>query len=247
MKEFNRFKFVLCRPSEGGNVGAACRAMKAMGLSRLAIVSPERELDMDALKAMAVHALDLWEAAEFHDSLEDALRGASLAVGATRRRGKWRKSFSLPVQEFARDAWARAGEIAIVFGNERTGLTHQELSHCALAVSIPSSDDFPSLNLAQAVQVFAWELFRARPELKASAPTPAGFEACASVAALLSGTLEGMSFFRHREREATETFLRDVALRAALTEGELRRWKALLMKCIGRGLQSGGGEDRLES
>lgn len=248
MKEFNRFRIILCRPSEGGNVGAVCRAMKTMGFSRLSIVSPERDLDLDQLTAMAVHALDVWEAAEHYDGLEAALSGTALSVGATRRRGRWRKAFSLPVQEFAVQAWERAGEIGIVFGNERTGLTGEELSLCNLAVSIPSSDDFPSLNLAQAVQVFTWELFRARPGALLPTPSPVTHADASRMAALVADRMEASGFFRWRERGPAQEFLRDVCLRASLSSGEMDLLQGLFMKSLSlaRGLPSEGVEARLD-
>ncbi|MDR1618645.1 MAG: RNA methyltransferase [Treponema sp.] len=164
---------VLSRVSEPGNVGAVCRAMKNMGLSRLRIAGPGPFSDQDEalIRARAVHAADIWERAEFFDSLGPALADLSLAVGVTRRRGRCRKQASLSPGKLA--AWFREkpGSVALVFGNERTGLEDHELDLCNIASHIPASGAFPSLNLSHAVQIYAYELFLA---LGSGAGTGAG-------------------------------------------------------------------------
>jgi len=156
---------VLCRPSESGNVGAVCRVMKNMGLSRLRLVAPE-PLDRDRLLARAVHADDLWRDSGSFDTLAQALADCSVAVGTTCRRGRNRKISMRPrelcawLAEKAANGTGTAG-VALVFGNERAGLDADELNLCNVASHIPVSDDFPSLNLSHAVQVYAYELFLA--------------------------------------------------------------------------------------
>ena len=112
MPDLSGFAVVLCRAEEGGNVGSACRAMKTMGLSRL-ILAGCPDYDADRVRMMAVHACDVFEAAERFPDLETALAGFSLSGGFTRRRGQRRKAFSLSVQDFAALALKRpigAGE-----------------------------------------------------------------------------------------------------------------------------------------
>jgi tRNA/rRNA methyltransferase/tRNA (cytidine32/uridine32-2'-O)-methyltransferase len=153
---------ILCRAAEPGNVGAVCRAMKNMGLSRLRIAGTAREsLDEGAIRARAVHAADIWEGAVFFDTLAAAAADCSLLAGTTRRRGRRRKQVSLAPRELA--AWFREkpGPAALVFGNERTGLEDDELDLCHIASHIPVSGGFPSLNLSHAVQIYAYELFLA--------------------------------------------------------------------------------------
>jgi tRNA/rRNA methyltransferase/tRNA (cytidine32/uridine32-2'-O)-methyltransferase len=160
---------ILCRAAEPGNVGAVCRAMKNMGLSRLRIAATAREsLDEGAVRARAVHAADIWEGAVFFDTLAAALEDCPLVIGTTRRRGRRRKQASLNPRELA--AWLREkpGPAALVFGNERTGLEEEELDLCNMASHIPVSRIFPSLNLSHAVQVYAYEFFLALE------PGPAG-------------------------------------------------------------------------
>jgi tRNA/rRNA methyltransferase/tRNA (cytidine32/uridine32-2'-O)-methyltransferase len=153
---------ILCRVTEPGNVGAVCRAMKNMGLSRLRIAGTAREsLDEGAIRARAIHAADIWEGAAFFDTLAASAADCSLLIGTTRRRGRRRKQVSLAPGELA--AWLRnkPGPAALVFGNERTGLEDHELDLCHIASHIPVSGAFPSLNLSHAVQIYAYELFLA--------------------------------------------------------------------------------------
>jgi TrmH family RNA methyltransferase len=243
MEEFNRFLIVLSRPAESGNVGAACRAMKTMGFSRLAIVSPERKLDERDVGAMAVHAFDVYEKASFHDRLAEAAAGSSLVVGMTRRRGRKRKAFSVPIQEFAESAWIRPGRIALVFGNERTGLSGEEMDLCHLAVHIPASAEFPSLNLAQAVMVACWELARTRPGLLSGAPEPVPSERLEIASEAATAALERMGFFRLAGREDMRRFLRDVMARAGLCPSELQLFASMFRKCEGLLKAAGKGTD----
>ncbi|MDR1177266.1 MAG: RNA methyltransferase, partial [Spirochaetaceae bacterium] len=162
-------RVVLSRPEEAGNVGAVCRAMKNMGLRRLRIAGegmPEPGknrgaggLNGEVILARAVHAGEIWEKAEFFDTLEEAVADCTLVIGTTRRKGKHRKSFPLSPAEAAACLAGRTGKAALVFGNERTGLEGEELDLCSLASYIPSDDSFPSLNLSHALQIYAYELF----------------------------------------------------------------------------------------
>ncbi|MCL2879327.1 MAG: RNA methyltransferase, partial [Treponema sp.] len=159
---------ILSRTADSGNVGAVCRAMKNMGLCRLRLVDPSAD-DEKTIISRSVHAADVWENAELYDSLEKASADCCLLIGTTRRRGKHRKSISITprglaqrlVEQYGSSNQAFTGTIALVFGNERTGLDDTELNMCNFASHIPVSDDFPSLNLSHAVQIYAYELFLA--------------------------------------------------------------------------------------
>jgi tRNA/rRNA methyltransferase len=154
----SRIRVVLCRPSHPGNIGAAARAMKTMGLGDLALVKPRRFPDREAT-ALAAGADDVLAAARIHDSLDEAVADCTLAVGLTRRH----RELSQPPQE-ARQvapelvAVAQDAPVALVFGNETNGLDNAELSCCQRLVTLPANPAYPSLNLAAAVQVMAYEL-----------------------------------------------------------------------------------------
>lgn len=147
--------------SHPGNIGAAARAMKNMGLTRLSLVNPKQFPDHEAT-ARASGADHILADAKVYASLPEALEGCGLVVATTARM----RSLSWPImkpREMATKAveLTRTNEVAIVFGRERTGLTNEELDHCQAAVMIPTDPDFSSLNVAAAVQILAYEIRQA--------------------------------------------------------------------------------------
>ena len=152
-------RIVLCRPSHPGNIGAAARALKTMRLADLRLVAPERFPAAEA-QWMATHAVDVLENATRHETLEEAIRDCVAAFAVSARPREW-----APRVLDARTAAARAaqldGAVAFVFGNETAGLSNEEVFACQYLVHIPANPEFSSLNLAQAVQVVAYELFMA--------------------------------------------------------------------------------------
>ena len=153
-----RIRIILSHTTHPGNIGAAARAMKTMGLSRLVLVQPEHFPHADA-EMFATGATDLLANALVCDSLDEALAGTVLAVAATARH----RDLAHEVVD-CREACHRlvgeavGGEVALVFGTERAGLTAAEVSRCQSIAMIPTNWEYSSLNLAQAVQVFAYEL-----------------------------------------------------------------------------------------
>lgn len=154
----DRIRVVLSRTSHPGNIGAAARAMKNMGLRDLWLVAPEAFPD-EVATARASGAADLLESARVVDTLQDALADTVFSAALTARR----RELSLPRMQ-ARDAAgelvarSRDGIVALVFGNETSGMTNEEVSLCSLPVTIPTDPDFSSLNLGAAVQVLSYEL-----------------------------------------------------------------------------------------
>ena len=163
-------RVVLCETSHPGNIGAAARAMKTMGIHDLRLVSPDRFPDPEA-QWRAARAADVLERATVHESLDDALRGTAFAVACSART----REMAVTATN-ARDAAARAIEVAgtqavaIVFGNETYGLTTEQVNKCGLLASIPANPQYPALNLAAAVQVFAYELRLASMVAPAAVP-----------------------------------------------------------------------------
>ncbi len=158
-----RIRFVMVETSLSGNIGAAARAMKNMGLSRMALVRPKRGArfaDADAV-ARASGADDLLATATLHDDLADALAGCRLVVGSSARA----RTLQWPELDAAGCgarlvAEAAHGEVALVLGRESTGLSNDELALCHYLVRIPTNPAFSSLNIAAAAQVFAYEIRR---------------------------------------------------------------------------------------
>lgn len=158
---FTSTRFVLVEPSHPGNVGAAARALKTMGFSRLVLVAPRVphvQSDPEAI-AMASGADDVLAGAHVVPTLADALNGVHWSVALTARSREYG-----PPQLAPRAAAAQArehalhGDIALVFGNERTGLSNEDVERCSALAHIPANPAYSSLNLAQAVQVLAYEL-----------------------------------------------------------------------------------------
>jgi tRNA/rRNA methyltransferase len=154
----DRIRVVLCAPTHPGNIGASARAMRTMGLSRLALVNPQRFPDAEA-DAMAASAGAILSAARIAASLDDALAGATLAIGFSARPREFAGA-ALPVRAAMQEAlrYAVSGDVALVFGTEMSGLSNAELSRCQIVATIAAAPDFGSLNLAAAVQVAAYEL-----------------------------------------------------------------------------------------
>ncbi len=149
-------RIVLCRPSHPGNIGSAARAMKTMGLSDLRLVAPEKFPAKEA-DWMATGGVDVLRAAQVHDTLEEAIEDCVAAFALSARPREWSPQV-LDVRSAAARATGMQGEVAFVFGNESAGLTNEETFACQFLVHIPANPDFSSLNLAQAVQVVAYEL-----------------------------------------------------------------------------------------
>ena len=193
-------RVVLVEPSHPGNIGAAARAMKSMGLARLYLVRPRRFPSAEAT-ARAAGADDLLMAAVVCTDLAQALGDCTwaAATSARTRRLPWPE---LDPAGAAQAALAYApAEVAVVFGRERTGLTNRELDLCQAVVRISTEDDFPSLNLGGAVQVLAYALrcaALARVAAAAAQPlAPSGGEAGRDPPAQ-GGELSGL--YAHLER-----------------------------------------------
>ena len=155
----DRLRIVLVGTQHPGNIGSAARAMKTMGFSRLVLVAPERFPHPEA-DALAAGAGDVLEAATRVETLAEAVADCHLVLGCTARSRRIALEELHPRQAAARGLTTarQGGDVALVFGRERTGLENDELQLCHAAVHIPANPDYSSLNLAAAVQVLAYEL-----------------------------------------------------------------------------------------
>ena len=155
-------RIVLVGPLYGGNVGSVCRAMANMGLSDLVLVSPAANLNYAEARMMAVAAESILEKRREVKDLGGAVGDCGLVMGTTVRPGLYRQHVKTP-RDWAPAilASAQVNPVALVFGRENSGLTNEELAICTNLIQIPSSLDYPSLNLAQAVMVCCYELFAA--------------------------------------------------------------------------------------
>lgn len=172
IEKFNadNVRVVLVNTSHPGNIGASARAMKNMGLSRLALVQPA-EFPSGVAVGRAASALDILETATVHENLQQAIADCGLVIGASARSRKIPWPVLLPEQcaEKVLQDCAR-NQVALVFGREDSGLTNEELQLCHFHVQIPAADQYSSLNLAAAVLVICYELRRCAMRMAGERP-----------------------------------------------------------------------------
>ncbi|MEO5625092.1 MAG: RNA methyltransferase [Dokdonella sp.] len=229
-----RVRFVLVNTSHPGNIGAAARAIRTMGMHRLGLVTPHAFPHPEAT-ALAVGADDVLDAAVVSASLPAAISDCRLVLGATaRRRGVLMEQMK-PREAAQRilDAVALGHEVALVFGNERVGLENDEIKHCHAAIAIPSDPTYSSLNLAQAVQVIAYELRMAWLAGSDSVTVPrttqpASAEEMEGFFSHLAQTLDDIDFHKGRSSRTILQRLRRFFLRAAPDPRELRVLRGIL-------------------
>jgi tRNA/rRNA methyltransferase len=156
---------ILIEPQGPLNIGSVCRVMMNFGLADLRLVNPQTDHLGEEARRMAVRATPLLEQARIYASLAEALAGCTLAIGTTRRFGKYRDDFIDP-EAGGREIFtaAEVAPTALVFGREDRGLHTNELDLCQRFLTIPTSDELPSMNLAQAVAVCLYEVGQAAAE-----------------------------------------------------------------------------------
>lgn len=235
----DRIRFVLVETTHTGNIGAAARAMKSMGLSRLYLVRPKRLPDADAI-ARAAGADDLLASAAVCDSLVDALRGCRLVIGSSARL----RSLEWPMLEPPQCAdtllrEAAEGEVALVMGRESSGLTNAELAHCQYLAHVPTNPGFSSLNLAAAVQVFAYEIRRVHrsgteEQLRQEMPEPAPAEVLDGFHAHLTRALIDIGFADPEQSRKLGRRLRRLFNRARPDPTEINILRGILSAAQGK-------------
>jgi tRNA (cytidine32/uridine32-2'-O)-methyltransferase len=237
-----RIRIVLVGTQHPGNIGSAARAMKTMGLSRLVLVAPETAPNAESY-ALAAGADDVLASATTYATLADAVADCTQVYGCTARSRRIALDELAPRVAAGRvrvDADA-GGEIAVVFGRERTGLDNDELQLCHAAVHIPANPGYSSLNLAAAVQVLCYELrlaalgdiVDARQASESNDPStrrepPASHAQLEGLFGQLADTLDEIDFHKGRAPEAAMRKLRRVFLRAGLDEREVRLLRGVL-------------------
>ncbi len=217
-------RFVLVEPRSAGNIGAAVRAMLNFGFQDLRIVSPGCDPLADDARRMAVGAVGILEQAKVCDNLDQALEGAGVVIGTSRRTGRHRWP-QVPVHLLANflGERARSGEVALLFGREDRGLTDLELDRCTHLVHIPTSERYASVNLAQAVLLLAWELHRAGLPRDPGEEEPiACDQAREAMYRHLEQALHTIGFLKRDSREVVMRRIRRMFGRADLSENEVR-------------------------
>lgn len=222
-------RVVLVRPRGAANIGAAARAMKNLGVSDLALVRPA-VARLAAADRMAVHARDLLRDARVVETLPAAVADCHLVVGTTCRTGGYRAEIEdLAALAPAIVERAAAGPVAIVFGPEDHGLSNADLRHCQRLCAIDTSDEYASLNLAQAVLLVCWELRRAARDAM-PAPAPVDAAPAGEVAALLDhlqAALLRIGYLNPQNPSHVMLALRGLFGRAMLTTHDVRLLRGL--------------------
>ncbi|MCY4045835.1 MAG: RNA methyltransferase [Cellvibrionales bacterium] len=154
----DKIRIILVNTTHPGNIGAAARAMKNMGLGRLYLVAPKKYPDEEAVWR-AGHALDVLDNVVVTETVDEAIGDSGLVIGTSARERKipWPLMTPREVALRAKEEPSKQ-DIAILFGREDRGLTNEELQKCHIHLNIPTADEYSSLNLAQAVQVVSYEL-----------------------------------------------------------------------------------------
>jgi tRNA (cytidine32/uridine32-2'-O)-methyltransferase len=188
-------RIVLVNPTHPGNIGAVARAMKNMGFDRLDLVAPKSFPSADAT-ARASGADDVLAHARVFSTLDEALADCALVVGASARPRTIARATLDPracAEQVVREA--RRYPVALLFGREHSGLSNVELDRCHYQLHIPTHPQFPSLNIAAAVQIATYEL-----RLAAATITPAASDREPEVTMLMATAAEMERFYEHLER-----------------------------------------------
>ena len=234
----NNVVIILDHPDESRNIGAACRAMANNDISELRIVGKKEDYDIEHIHVLAIHAGGIFDSAKFYSSIKKATEDCVVCAGTTRRSGKKRGKLLLP-EEFADQmspVSEEGGKLAIVFGNERTGLTDEQLDQCTAGITIPSSNNFGSLNLSHAVQIICYHLYRRKlmdrkDGYKGVVPVP--LKRIDQSVQIITDDLQKIGFFKMPGREDMENFWRSVLSRAAVSEGEAQYLEKIFSKIAG--------------
>ncbi len=219
-------RLVLLRPRNADNLGAIARAMKNFGLKDWVVVSPNPELlEGPGMNRLAVKSGDLLESVRRVDTFEEAISDCTWVVGTTMRFIDGRKRFT--PRELTAQVEQRNDETwALVFGDERSGMSNEDLEQCHALSFIPSSDEQPSLNLAQAVIVYGYELAMARRGMvTAPGPALADDATLRQVKSALHAGLTASGFLHGDDRHVVDDLLASL-VRGRLTKKEAGLWVA---------------------
>lgn len=219
---------IMVRPQMGENIGAAARVMKNFGLSDLRIVSPRDGWPNEKALAMSAHASDVVQAARLYDSLQDAVADLQWVAATTARERAMEKPVKTPREFYA--ALPCDVKAGIVFGPERTGLENDDLAQCHLVVSMAVNPEYPSLNLAQAVAIMAYEAMATQSGFALSAEASlASTQEVQGFFGQLEAALDEAHFWRVEEKKpAMWRNIRTIFQRAQLTVQEVRTLRGVV-------------------
>jgi tRNA/rRNA methyltransferase len=230
----NNLSVVLVEPRGDANIGSTARAMKNCGIGRLVLINPV-PYDTEWGRGMACSALDVLKCARVEENLTAALKSSSYVVGFTARMGRHRKPFYTYSDAMGNICdRASSGSVALVFGREDGGLTNNELDACDFVVTIPTSEKYPSLNLAQAVMIACHDIFLrscvAHQEVCEELVLRKSYEH------VLSEWRDMLSKIGYEEelRETIMSRFRDLLGRAGLTRADVKMFEGLFSRLRSR-------------
>lgn len=242
-----RMRMVMVEPTHPGNIGAAARAMKNMGLTQLVLVNPLKFPDNEA-RFRSASAVDVVDSARVVPSLAEAIDDCTLVIGASarNRRVPWplvnaRAAAAAALKEVTQ------GEVAILFGRESSGLTNDELARCQLHLHIPSDPAYTSLNVAMAMQIVAYEIRQSWLDAGGLMPEPDWDKPWADTRAVegmlehLSDVLDLLQFYDQREPGQVMLRMRRLFFRTRLDQVEVNILRGLLTNMERRAGQPGRG------
>lgn len=230
----NNLQVILVETSHPGNIGAAARAMKTMGLSRLVLVQPKFFPHAEAT-AMASGADDVLHQAQVYTDLKDALAHCHWVFGASARprHVAWPTLDARSAAGAIKQRISQGANVALLFGSERVGLSNTQMDLCHFLVQIPCHEQYQSLNVAQAVQIIAYELFQIYGrELSAASELPPPVLATHQQLELFYGhlleTLKTIDFIKNNHHDVLMRKLRRLFQRAAVLEEEIHILRGIL-------------------
>jgi TrmH family RNA methyltransferase len=230
---FDSVRVVMVNTTEPGNIGAAARAMKNMNLSKLYLVNPKGYPSAVAT-ARASGADDVLAGAVVCDSLEEALQGSHLVIGASARQRniKWKQMDVVSAcNEIQKTTTIEGQEVAVVFGTENSGLSNEELDLCQILMTIPGNPNYFSLNVASAIQVFAYQnyVYNTTTEFEKSSNELASFDELEGFYTHLAQVLEHIEYFEDkRPKELLMRRLRRFFGRAEPEKEEVAIFRGIL-------------------
>ena len=227
------YSVVLVEPKYSGNIGSVARCMKNFGLKELYLVKP-CAIDDNAYM-MAVHAQDILDKAKVFDDFEDALRAVDLSIATTsvieeHRKACLRKAFTL--KEVVEEISDFNGKVGLFFGREDYGLYNEEIKRCDILVTIPTSEEYPSLNLSHAVCICLYELFSQGFDRRVK-DRNIGTREKEKMMEFLIELLNLINYPEHKMEKAQIT-LRRILGKAKLTELEYHTLMGILRETIDR-------------
>ncbi len=233
----SNIRIVLIGTTHPGNIGAVARAMKNMCLERLYLVQPKRYPSAEATDR-ASGADDLLQRARVCATLDEALQGCRMVVGASARL----RSVNWPQvnpRECAQQLLGEAqhGEVAIIFGRESSGLSNSELDRCHLLAHIPANEEYSSLNLSQAVQVLTYELHMASLNQSGEQPERLDVASAEELEGLyqhLEQAMQDIGFSDPRQSDKLQRRLRRMFFRARPDQDEINIVRGILSAAQGR-------------